>query len=88
MALAGHKTATYFLKAAGAADGMDVDPGVIDAAGDLGPIIWPAWSRPADMPMPGAIGSAGASPRFWAQPSPKKFTTTTTLPGARHTAVR
>jgi len=26
----------YFLKAAGAADGMDVDPGVIDAAGDLG----------------------------------------------------
>jgi len=32
----GHKTATYFLKAAGAADGMDVDPCVIDAAGDLG----------------------------------------------------
>ena len=32
----GHKTATYFLKAAGAADGMDVDPCVIGAAGDLG----------------------------------------------------
>ena len=26
----------YFLKAAGAADGMDLDPCVIDAAGDLG----------------------------------------------------
>src|SRR5229473_6174984 len=53
-----------------------------------GPIIWPAWNWPADMPMPGPIGSVGASPRFWAQPSPKKFTTATTLPGARHTAVR
>jgi tRNA-splicing ligase RtcB len=32
----GHKTATHFLKAAGASDGMDVDPCVIDATGDLG----------------------------------------------------
>lgn len=32
----GHKTATHFLKAAGATDGMDVDPCVIDATGDLG----------------------------------------------------
>ncbi len=84
----GHKTATYFLKAAGAADGMDVDPGVIDAAGDLGADYLACMELATDMPMPGAIGSAGASPRFWAQPSPKKFTTTTTLPGARHTAVR
>jgi tRNA-splicing ligase RtcB (3'-phosphate/5'-hydroxy nucleic acid ligase) len=32
----GHKTATWFLKAAGAKDGMDVEPCVIDADGDLG----------------------------------------------------
>jgi tRNA-splicing ligase RtcB len=32
----GHKTATYFLKAGGASDGMDVPPLVIDAAGPLG----------------------------------------------------
>ncbi len=32
----GHKTATHFLKAAGAADGMDVAPCVIDANTDLG----------------------------------------------------
>lgn len=32
----GHKTATYFLKAAGAKDGMDVEPCVIDANGELG----------------------------------------------------
>jgi tRNA-splicing ligase RtcB len=32
----GHKTATWFLKAAGATDGMDVAPCVIDATGDLG----------------------------------------------------
>lgn len=32
----GHKTATHFLKAAGAKDGMDVDPCVIDASGALG----------------------------------------------------
>jgi tRNA-splicing ligase RtcB (3'-phosphate/5'-hydroxy nucleic acid ligase) len=32
----GHKTATWFLKAAGAKDGMDVEPCVIDANGDLG----------------------------------------------------
>src|SRR5438876_1899721 len=68
-----------------AADGMDVDPGVIDAAGDLGADYLACMELAADMPMPGAIGSAGAPPRFWAQPSPKKFTTTTTLPGARHT---
>jgi tRNA-splicing ligase RtcB len=32
----GHKIATWFLKKAGAKDGMDVDPCVIDARGDLG----------------------------------------------------
>jgi tRNA-splicing ligase RtcB len=32
----GHKTATWFLKAAGAKDGMDVDPCVIGASTDLG----------------------------------------------------
>lgn len=32
----GHKTATWFLKAAGAKDGMDVEPCVIDANSDLG----------------------------------------------------
>ena len=32
----GHKIATWFLKKAGAQDGMDVDPCVIDAHGDLG----------------------------------------------------
>jgi tRNA-splicing ligase RtcB (3'-phosphate/5'-hydroxy nucleic acid ligase) len=32
----GHKTATHFLHAAGAKDGMDVDPCVIPAKGDLG----------------------------------------------------
>lgn len=32
----GHKTATYFLKAGGASDGMDVDPLVIDANSPLG----------------------------------------------------
>jgi tRNA-splicing ligase RtcB len=32
----GHKTATHFLNAAGAKDGMDVDPCVIAADGDLG----------------------------------------------------
>src|SRR5580700_2399280 len=32
----GHKTATFFLNAAGAKDGMDVDPCVISAASDLG----------------------------------------------------
>jgi tRNA-splicing ligase RtcB len=32
----GHKIATWFLKKAGAKDGMDVDPCVIDATGDLG----------------------------------------------------
>ena len=32
----GHKTATWFLKAAGAKDGMDVEPCVIDAESDLG----------------------------------------------------
>jgi tRNA-splicing ligase RtcB len=32
----GHKIATWFLKKAGAADGMDVEPCVIAAAGDLG----------------------------------------------------
>jgi tRNA-splicing ligase RtcB len=32
----GHKTATFFLNAAGAKDGMDVDPCVIPAASDLG----------------------------------------------------
>ncbi len=32
----GHKVATWFLKKAGAKDGMDVDPCVIDANGDLG----------------------------------------------------
>jgi tRNA-splicing ligase RtcB len=32
----GHKTATWFLKAAGAKDGMDVDPCVIPADSDLG----------------------------------------------------
>jgi tRNA-splicing ligase RtcB len=32
----GHKTATYFLNAAGAKDGMEADPCVIDASGSLG----------------------------------------------------
>ena len=32
----GHKTATFFLKAGGASDGMDVPPLVIDANGSLG----------------------------------------------------
>ena len=32
----GHKTATWFLKAAGAKDGMDVPPCVLDAKSDLG----------------------------------------------------
>lgn len=32
----GHKTATWFLKAAGAKDGMDVAPCVLDATSDLG----------------------------------------------------
>jgi tRNA-splicing ligase RtcB (3'-phosphate/5'-hydroxy nucleic acid ligase) len=32
----GHKIATWFLKEAGAKDGMDVDPCVIDATSDLG----------------------------------------------------
>ncbi|MGB2591622.1 MAG: RtcB family protein [Candidatus Acidiferrum sp.] len=32
----GHKIATWFLKKAGAADGMDVEPCVIDARSDLG----------------------------------------------------
>jgi tRNA-splicing ligase RtcB len=32
----GHKTATFFLNAAGAKDGMEVDPCVIGAASDLG----------------------------------------------------
>jgi tRNA-splicing ligase RtcB len=32
----GHKTATWFLKQAGAKDGMDVEPCVISANGDLG----------------------------------------------------
>lgn len=32
----GHKTATHFLKAAGASDGMDVDPCVLDAHSDIG----------------------------------------------------
>jgi tRNA-splicing ligase RtcB len=32
----GHKTATWFLKQAGAADGMDVDPCVITADSDIG----------------------------------------------------
>lgn len=32
----GHKIATWFLKKVGAKDGMDVDPCVIDANGDLG----------------------------------------------------
>jgi tRNA-splicing ligase RtcB len=32
----GHKIATWFLKKAGAKDGMDVEPCVIDANGDLG----------------------------------------------------
>jgi tRNA-splicing ligase RtcB len=32
----GHKIATWFLKKAGAKDGMDVEPCVIDAHGDLG----------------------------------------------------
>lgn len=32
----GHKTATYFLEAAGAQDGMDVEPCVIDVADDMG----------------------------------------------------
>lgn len=32
----GHKTATWFLKAAGASDGMDVDPCVLPTSSDLG----------------------------------------------------
>ena len=32
----GHKTAKFFLNAAGARDGMDVDPCVIQAQADLG----------------------------------------------------
>jgi tRNA-splicing ligase RtcB len=32
----GHKTATHFLKAAGASDGMDVDPCVLDVHSELG----------------------------------------------------
>ena len=32
----GHKTATWFLNAAGAKDGMDVEPCVLDAGSDLG----------------------------------------------------
>lgn len=32
----GHKTATWFLKAAGATDGMDVDPCILPADSDLG----------------------------------------------------
>jgi tRNA-splicing ligase RtcB (3'-phosphate/5'-hydroxy nucleic acid ligase) len=32
----GHKTATFFLKAAGATDGMDVEPWVLSTASDLG----------------------------------------------------
>ena len=32
----GHKTATWFLKAAGAKDGMDVDPLLLDVSSDLG----------------------------------------------------
>jgi tRNA-splicing ligase RtcB len=36
----GHKTATHFLKAAGASDGMDVEPCVLPIASDLGaPIV-------------------------------------------------
>ena len=32
----GHKTATYFLKAAGASDGMDGEPCVLSTDSDLG----------------------------------------------------
>lgn len=36
----GHKTATYFLKAAGAQDGIDVEPCVLDLNSDLGEQYW------------------------------------------------
>lgn len=36
----GHKTATYFLKAAGAKDGIDVDPCVFSLSSDLGEQYW------------------------------------------------
>jgi tRNA-splicing ligase RtcB len=54
----GYETATHFLKAAGATDGMDVDPCVIDAAGDLGADYL------ACMELAGRYALRGAGPRL------------------------
>lgn len=49
----GHRTATYFLEAAGARDGMDVEPCVLPAGSDLGAEYLEA------MRLAGAYASAG-----------------------------
>jgi tRNA-splicing ligase RtcB len=84
----GHKIATWFLKKAGAKDGMDVDPCVIDATGDLGDQYIKC------MHLGGAYAYAGRDwvcrglPGSSALQFSKRFTTITILHGERLTMAK
>jgi hypothetical protein len=84
----GHGVATWFLNAAGAKDGMDVEPCVLDVNSDLGAQYLRAMS------LAGAYAYAGRDwvcdrwRRFSAQRLWRRFTITTTLPGTRSMATK
>ena len=64
----GHKTATHFLKAAGASDGMDVQPAFSPPTAILAPTTSRPCVWPATTPTPVVTGSAPAWPKILGAP--------------------
>src|SRR5260370_27087693 len=79
----GHKTATYFLKAAGGRDGMDVPPTVVDEKSEIGHDYLAGMHFEWRSPIPGGgavICTRGKT--IFGPPNPEKISHPTTSPPA------
>jgi len=83
----GHKTATHFLKAAGASDGMDVEPCVLSTDSDLGAEYLEAMRLAGDYAYAGRDWVCGRVAQILERRLSKRCTTITTTPGAKSTMV-
>jgi len=81
----GHKTATHFLKAAGASDGMDVEPCVLPTDSDLGAEYLETMRLAGDYAYAGRDWVCGRVAQMLERRLSKRYITITTTPGARCT---
>ena len=81
----GHKTAKWFLNAAGAKDGMDVEPCVLSVKSNLGSQYIKAMTLAGKYAYAGRDWVCARVARMLGATSLKKFTTTTTLHGSKST---